>query len=153
MDRTIRVRSLITDRAEAELSALGRRKEEELEEAGIISSPLFHGICIAPSPEEGRLGYFSASSRLIVIDEAVIEECSQETVRNIFLHELAHLHHHDHGPEFHDLLERLCSDNLTRLSSLGDPYVTTLFSSARRSRASRPFSRILSLETKKYRLL
>ena len=71
----------------------------------------------------------------------------------VLLHELAHLRHHDHGPEFHDLLERLCSDNLTRLSSLGDPYVTTLFSSARRSRASRPFSRILSLETKKYRLL
>ncbi len=98
MDRTIRVRSLITDRAEAELSALGRRKEEELEKAGIISSPLFHGICIAPSPEEGRLGYFSASSRLIVIDEAVIEECSQETVRNIFLHELAHaLDYNLHG--------------------------------------------------------
>ena len=71
----------------------------------------------------------------------------------VLLHELAHLRHHDHGPEFHDLLERLCSDNLTRLSSLGDPYVTTLFPSARRSRASRPFSRILSLETKKYRLL
>lgn len=71
----------------------------------------------------------------------------------VLLHELAHLRHHDHGPEFHDLLERLCSDNLTRLSSFGDPYVTTLFSSARRSRASRPFSRILSLETKKYRLL
>lgn len=71
----------------------------------------------------------------------------------VLLHELAHLRHHDHGPEFHDLLERLCSDNLTRLSSLGDPYVTTLFSSARRSRASRPFSRILSLEAKKYRLL
>lgn len=71
----------------------------------------------------------------------------------VLLHELAHLRHHDHGPEFHDLLERLCSDNLTRLSSLGDPYVTTLFPSARRSRASRPFSRILSLETRKYRLL
>ena len=71
----------------------------------------------------------------------------------VLLHELAHLRHHDHGPEFHDLLERLCSDNLTRLSSLGDPYVTTLFYSVRRSRASRPFSRILSLETKKYRLL
>ena len=71
----------------------------------------------------------------------------------VLLHELAHLRHHDHGSEFHDLLERLCADNLSRLSTLGDPYVTQLLSSVRRSRASRPFSRLLSLETKKYRLL
>ena len=71
----------------------------------------------------------------------------------VLLHELAHLRHHDHGPEVHDLLERLCSDNLFRLSALGDPCAVSLLSSVRRSRASRPFSRILSLETKKYRLL
>ena len=32
----------------------------------------------------------------------------------VLLHELSHLRHPDHGPEFHALLERLCSDNMKR---------------------------------------
>lgn len=32
----------------------------------------------------------------------------------VLLHELSHLRHFDHGPDFHALLERLCEDNLSR---------------------------------------
>ena len=90
MDRTIRVRSSRLDRTAAELEALGREKESELEAAGAIHGPLFRGICIAPALEEGRLGYFSPSDQSIVISEDAVTSCSGETVRNIFLHELAH---------------------------------------------------------------
>ena len=56
MERVIRVRSLKTDYAEAALTALGRKKEKELEDAGIIKSILFNAVCIAPSLENDKLG-------------------------------------------------------------------------------------------------
>ena len=90
MDRTIRVRSSRLDRAAAELEALGREKESKLKAEGIINGPLFRGICIAPALEEGKLGYFSPSDLSIVISEDAVISCSGDTVRNIFLHELAH---------------------------------------------------------------
>lgn len=90
MERVIRVRSLKTDYAEAALTALGRKKEKELEEAGIIKSILFNAVCIAPSLENDKLGYFSPSGLLIVISEEVAENCDQNTLENIFLHELSH---------------------------------------------------------------
>ena len=69
----------------------------------------------------------------------------------VLLHELSHLRHHDHGPRFHDLLERLCADNLARLSALGDPAVRELLKSVRASRSARPFSHVLEREIKRYR--
>ena len=90
MDRTIRVRSSRLDRTAAELEVLGREKESKLEAAGIIHGLLFRGICIAPALEEGKLGYFSPSDQSIVISEETVTNCSVDTVRNIFLHELAH---------------------------------------------------------------
>ena len=90
MDRTIRVRSLNLDKAEAGLSALGKMKERELEDAGIISSPLFSALCIAPDLEDGKLGYFSPEGKVIVISENVINTAGEDAIRNIFLHELAH---------------------------------------------------------------
>ena len=90
MERTITVRSLRLDKAEEKLRILGRAKESELIRGGIISSQLFSDVCIAPSLEENKLGYFSPSDRLIVISEDVINDSSEETIRNIFLHELAH---------------------------------------------------------------
>ena len=38
----------------------------------------------------------------------------------VLLHELCHLRYPNHGPEFHALLERLCGDNMKRLSFLVD---------------------------------
>lgn len=38
----------------------------------------------------------------------------------VVLHELCHLRHPDHGADFHALLERLCADNMKRLSFLMD---------------------------------
>ena len=98
MERIIRLRSLKTDRTEALLKALGKAKEDELSEAGIIHTPLFRNIIVAPSLEEERLGYFSSQSLLIVISEKIALECDSTTVQNIFLHELAHaLDYNLHG--------------------------------------------------------
>ena len=97
MERIIRVRSLLIDRDEQSLTALGRAKEEELRKCGLIASPLFKAVCIAPMLQEQRLGYFSPSDLLIVISEEITRS-SEETMRNIFLHELAHaLDYYLHG--------------------------------------------------------
>ena len=89
----------------------------------------------------------------------------------VLLHELSHLRHPDHGPEFHALLERLCSDNMKRLAFLVDSlqaadslsghsgiktskdYFHGLLSAMRRSRAKFPVHHVLEQEVKKYRLI
>lgn len=71
----------------------------------------------------------------------------------VLLHEMAHLRHHDHGGDFHDLLERLCADNMSRLSALGDPYVTDIIRLAGKSRAARPWAHVLETQVKKFRLV
>ncbi len=90
MERIITARSLKTDHAESELTALGRTKEKELEEGGVIRQPVFNAVYITPPLEDGKLGYFSPSGLVIVISEEVVEKCDHETVVNIFLHEFAH---------------------------------------------------------------
>ena len=89
----------------------------------------------------------------------------------VLLHELAHLRHPDHGPGFHALLEKLCSDNMKRLAFLVDSlqaadgapghsgvkaseeYFQGLLSAMRRSRAKFPVHHVLEQEVKKYRLV
>lgn len=98
MERIITVRSSETDITEKKLISIGRHKEKELTDKGIINSPIFNGVCIAPSLEEGKLGYFAPSGLLIAISEDVIENCDETTIRNIFLHELSHaLDYNLHG--------------------------------------------------------
>lgn len=95
----------------------------------------------------------------------------------VVLHELCHLRHHDHGPQFHALLERLCEDNLARLTSKNAEairaisgngagpvspeterrkeeaaYIMELTARIRRSRASQPFRYTMEQELRKYRL-
>ena len=71
----------------------------------------------------------------------------------VILHELCHLKHPDHGPAFHDLLEKLCTDNICRLASAGGPYIMELVSAINRSRAIRPVSSTLERELKKFALV
>ncbi len=71
----------------------------------------------------------------------------------VLLHELCHLRYPDHGPDFHDLLEKLCTDNVIRLVSSGDPYMKTLVRKINSSRAAQPVSRTLERELKGYRLV
>lgn len=89
----------------------------------------------------------------------------------VLLHELAHLRYPDHGPGFHALLEKLCSDNMKRLAFLVDSlqaadgapghsevkaseeYFQGLLSAMRRSRAKFPVHHVLEQEVKKYRLV
>lgn len=74
----------------------------------------------------------------------------------VLLHELCHLRHLDHGPRFHELLERLCADNLGRLASCAGPSDSVLpeiIASVRRSRARFPVQHVLKCRLKAYRLI
>ena len=74
----------------------------------------------------------------------------------VLLHELCHLRYLDHGPRFHELLERLCADNLGRLASCAGPsdsVVTEIIASVGRSRARFPVQHVLKSRLKAYRLI
>lgn len=71
----------------------------------------------------------------------------------VLLHELCHLRHHDHGHEFHLLLEHLCTDNILRFVDEGDELASGLASKAAVSKARYPLDYVISRELKKWRLL
>lgn len=71
----------------------------------------------------------------------------------VILHELCHLRHPDHGPAFHDLLEKLCTDNIMRLAGNGDRYVAELVRKINASRSVQPVHRTLERAMKGYRLV
>ena len=71
----------------------------------------------------------------------------------VILHELCHLRYADHGQDFHSLLEKLCTDNIVRLSLTEDPYIRTLVPEINSSRSVHPVSRTLERELKSYRLV
>ncbi len=71
----------------------------------------------------------------------------------VILHELCHLRHPDHGPAFHDLLEKLCTDNIMRLAGNGDRSVTELVKKINSSRSAQPVHRTLERAMKGYRLV
>ena len=74
---------------------------------------------------------------------------------HVILHELCHLKHPNHGPEFHALLVRLGADNLRRLAETGEESEAfrRLQDAIRRSRARFPVQYILQKELKKYLLV
>ena len=74
---------------------------------------------------------------------------------HVILHELCHLRHPNHGPEFHALLELLDADNLRRLAGAGEQEgaFLQLQDAIRRSRARFPVQYILQKELKKYPLV
>lgn len=74
---------------------------------------------------------------------------------HVILHELCHLRHPNHGPEFHALLEQLDADNLRRLAGAGEQEEAflQLQDAIRRSRARFPVQYILQKELKKYPLV
>ena len=74
---------------------------------------------------------------------------------HVILHELCHLRHPNHGPEFHALLERLDADNLRSLSeSPGhDEELRLLLAAIGSTRAGFPVQHVLRRELKKYLLL
>ena len=74
---------------------------------------------------------------------------------HVILHELCHLRHPNHGPEFHALLERLGADNLRRIAGTGeqDEAFLWLQDAIRRSRARFPVQHVLQQELKKYLLV
>ena len=74
---------------------------------------------------------------------------------HVILHELCHLKHPNHGPEFHALLDRLGADNLRRLAETGEESEAfrRLQDAIRRSRARFPVQHVLQQELKKYLLV
>ena len=71
----------------------------------------------------------------------------------VILHELCHLRHPDHGQGFHSLLEKLCTDNIVRLSLTEDTYVRKIISKINSSRSAHPVHKTLEREMKSYRLI
>ena len=74
---------------------------------------------------------------------------------HVILHELCHLKHPNHGPEFHALLERLDADNLRRLAGSGEQEdaFLQLQDAIRHSRARFPIQYVLQKELKNYPLV
>ena len=74
---------------------------------------------------------------------------------HVILHELCHLRHPNHGPEFHALLERLDADNLRRLAGSGEQEdaFLQLQDAIRHSRARFPIQYVLQKELKNYPLV
>ena len=68
----------------------------------------------------------------------------------VILHELCHLRHMNHGPEFHALLEDLCRDNMERIAR-EDP--SALAFPLGKSRSRYPVSGMLSAFLKKEKLI
>ena len=69
------------------------------------------------------------------------------------LHELCHLRHLDHGPAFHQLLERLCADNVLQLASEGDEDALRIARGAAASRSRYPFHKMMTASIKRYPLV
>lgn len=69
----------------------------------------------------------------------------------ILLHELTHLHHSNHGPKFHDELERLLADHFSQHAEGAD--FQAFLPAVKASRAQCPYTRALEKSLKQYRLV
>ena len=69
----------------------------------------------------------------------------------ILLHELTHLHQSNHGPSFHDELERLLADHFSRHADEASYQAIRL--AVKSSRARYPYTRVLERSLKQYRLV
>lgn len=73
----------------------------------------------------------------------------------VILHELCHLKHRDHGPDFHALLEKLCRDRMASAryeDERDDRLRTGILGFAELSRAAFPVSHLLEKAIRTYRL-
>ena len=71
----------------------------------------------------------------------------------VMLHELCHLHHHDHGHAFHLLLEHVCTDNLLRACDAGDQTAVSIARAAASSKARFPLDHVCTKAIKQYPLI
>ena len=69
----------------------------------------------------------------------------------ILLHELTHLKHPDHGPRFHDELERLLADHFS--SPTEEESFQNFLPAVKASRAQYPYTHVLEQRLKQYRLV
>ena len=71
----------------------------------------------------------------------------------ILLHELCHLHHRNHGREFHGLLEQLLADNIKEYVAEGDALAEEFLSRSSSSKSCNPLGRLMSGALSGYRML
>lgn len=71
----------------------------------------------------------------------------------ILLHELCHLRHRDHGPEFHRLLERILVDNVSGHVADGDALAGEFVRKSSSSKACNPLERVMSRSLSGFRIL
>lgn len=71
----------------------------------------------------------------------------------VLLHELCHLRHHDHGQEFHRLLEYLLADNVKEYVAGGDALAGEIVLKSSSSKACYPLGRLMSRALSGYRIL
>ena len=71
----------------------------------------------------------------------------------VLLHELCHLHHHDHGHAFHLLLEHVLTDNILKLVEAGDSLASEFARKAASSKAKYPLDYVLTRAIKQYRVV
>lgn len=79
----------------------------------------------------------------------------------VILHELSHLKYQNHGPQFHILLEDMCSDiyryHIERAKTAVSEDDAKLYSDiaeyVKKTSSTHPFSRAMELELKKYRII
>ncbi len=91
MKRTIEVmgdkESSLIEKLKAESASIERRAQKEF----ALRQPLYSAILFSPELPERALGLFIQDSRIIVLsDELIKDSISQNYIKNIFLHELAH---------------------------------------------------------------
>lgn len=74
-----------------------------------ITEPVYNAILFAPNLEKNALGIFLPDSLVIVLDDSLLQ-FSYETIKNVFLHELAHAIEYNiydnitgHGERFHNI--------------------------------------------------
>lgn len=71
----------------------------------------------------------------------------------VLLHELCHLHHHDHSHAFHLLLEHVLTDNLLRWVDAGDALASELARKAAASRAKYPLDHVMTHAIRQFRVI
>ncbi len=99
------LRRVQADRANTEVAAqqLAQRVAARFPYSPNVARVLF------VTTQQARWGSYSPATRTIRL-HAALRHMPLWVLEAVVAHELAHVTHHNHGPEFWDLLNRVCSD-------------------------------------------
>lgn len=89
MNRNIWVTSDKENAIRKDLALLESEKERTIQREYRVYSPLANGIFFAPISDD-KLGAFYPDSKYIILNEELLDNSIPATIRNVFIHELAH---------------------------------------------------------------